>query len=192
MSQKVLFHSRTTRVFHWLFAASITVLIISGLYIHYPVDLGKFFNMGTAVALQKSFGIFASALFFAWVYYQIVTQAYKDIIFKFRDIADFKGLLKYYLFIEKKPPLYGKYNSGQRIMYTSWFFVFLFMFVTGMISYSAGFGNVLPVPVGLQKVKFYHFLGALWFMATIPVHVYLVLTEDPAKLQAMFTGWLKK
>lgn len=192
MSQKVLFHSRTTRVFHWLFAGSMIMLLITGLYIHHPVDLGTFYNMGTAVVLQKFFGVVASTLVFSWVYYQIVTQAYKDIAFKFRDAADFMGLLKYYLFMEDKPPVYGKYNAGQRIMYTSWFFVFLFMFVTGLVLYWTDVGNLPQVPVSLQKVRFYHFLAALWFMGTIPVHIYLVLTEDPAKLQAMFTGWLKK
>jgi Ni/Fe-hydrogenase 1 B-type cytochrome subunit len=192
MSDQVLVHSRITRVFHWLFAVGVTLLIFSGLYIHYPADLGRFYNMGTNVAIQKVAGVFTSGIFFSWVYYQILTQAYKDIVFKVRDIVDFKGLLKYYLFMEKKPPGYGKYNAGQKMIFTSWFIVFIFMFITGLVLYYADLGYFHQAPVEYQKVRFYHFLGALWFMATVPVHIYLVLTEDPAKLQAMFTGWLKK
>ena len=148
--------------------------------------------MGTNILIQTSVGFLAAGLFISWVYFNIVTQAYQDILFRWRDLRDFKGLMKYYLFIEKKPPVHGKYNSGQRLIFTSWFIVFIFMLLTGLLLYSTSHGLVLPVPVIDQKVRFYHFLGALWFVGTVPLHIYLVLTEDPAKFQAMITGWIKK
>lgn len=192
MVHKVLIQSRFTRAFHWLFALSAIILLVSGFYIYNPVNLGDIFDMKINILLQTSIGFFASGIFFAWVYHHIVTQAYKDILVKRRDLADFVGLMKYYLFIEKKTPVHGKYNAGQRIIYTSWILAFLFMFMTGLFLYSANFGYILPFEVIIQKIRFYHFLGALWFLGTIPVHIYLVLIEDPAKLQAIFTGWVKK
>lgn len=192
MSDKVLIQSRLTRIFHWAFTFCVIILLISGLYIHNPVDLGNKFDMQLNILLQTSFGFLAAGIFTVWVYHHIMTQAYKDILVKRRDAAELVGLLKYYFFVEKKPPVHGKYNSGQRIIFTSWIFFFIFIFVTGLILYLINFGNILPVPVLIQKVRFYHFLGAVWFLVTIPVHIYLALTEDPAKLQAIFTGWVKK
>ncbi len=192
MGGKVLIQSWLNRTFHWLFSLTVMLLIVSGFYVHRPVSLGPTYSMGLNILIQTAVGFFASGVFFGWVYYHLATQSYRDIWFKFRDIGDFQGLLKYYFFIEKKPPQHGKYNSGQRLIYTSWFFAFIFMFLTGLILYSANFGNVQPFPVIFQKVLFYHFLGALWFLGTVPLHIYLVFTEDPARLQAMFSGWVKK
>lgn len=192
MSDKVLVQSRLTRIFHWSFAFCVTILLISGFYIHNPVDLGNKYDMGMNILLQTSFGFLATGIFAAWVYHHIMTQAYKDILVKNRDAADLVGLLKFYLFMEKKPPGHGKYNAGQRIIYSSWIFFFIFMFVSGLVLYLINFGNIIPVPVLIQKVRFYHFFGAIWFLCTVLIHIYLVFTEDPAKLQSIFTGWVKK
>lgn len=192
MDKKILVHSRIIRICHWLFAFSVILLITSGLYSHYPVKFGNFYDMKTNVFIQIAVAFFATGVFTVWVYYNLMTEAYKDLWFKPRDIIDFKGLLKYYLFIEKNPPYYGKYNAGQRIIFSSWVLVFIFMALTGIILYMVNFGYILPFAVMLQKLRFYHFLGALWFVGTVPLHIYLVITEDPAKLQAIFTGWIKK
>lgn len=192
MSDKALIQSRLTRIFHWAYAFSVIILLISGYYIHQPVDLGNAYDMKTAILLQTSFGFLAAGIFIAWVYHHAVTQAYKEILVKRRDAADLVGLLKYYFFMEKKSPVHGKYNAGQRIIFSSWIFFFILMFVTGLFLYLVNFGNIIPFPVLIQKMRFYHFFGALWFLCTVPVHIYLVFTEDPAKLQAMFTGWVKK
>jgi len=192
MEDKVLIQSRPNRIFHWLFTGSVILLIVSGFYISNPVSLGHVYDMDANILIQSAAAFFASGVFLAWVYHHITTRAYKDMWFRRRDVADLKGLLKYYFFMEEKPPVHGKYNSGQRLIYTSWFFAFIFMFLTGLVLYSANFGYVLPFPVVIQKIRFYHFLGALWWLGTVPLHIYLSFTEDPAKLQAIFTGWVKK
>lgn len=192
MASKIMIHSRIDRICHWLSVLVISFLLISGFYIHSPVNLGKVYNMGLNIFLQTTGGFIATGIFVVWVYYKIITQSYKDIWFRKRDITDMKGLLKYYLFMEKKSPGHGKYNAGQRIVYTSWFFMFAFMAISGFILYSANYGYVLPIPVIIEKVRFYHFLGACYFLGTILLHIYLSVIEDPAKLQAIFTGWVRK
>ena len=192
MEEKVYIQSLPNRLFHWSSFVMVTMLLISGFYISHPVNLGDAYDLDIAVFVQTAAAFLQSGIFFAWVYHHMVTGAYQDIRFRWRDAADFRGLLKYYFFMEKKPPVHGKYNAGQRLVYTSWFFVFIFLFLTGLILYSVNFGYVLRFAVAIQKVRYYHFLGALWFLGTVPVHIYLVLTEDPAKLQAMFTGWVRR
>ncbi len=192
MEDKVLIQSWLNRVFHWLFAFGVILLITSGFYIYRPITLENIYDMGNNLLIHSTVAFFTSGVFFTWVYHHIITQSYRDVLFRLKDITDFKGLLKYYLFIETKAPVHGKYNAGQKFIYTSWFFAFIFMFITGIILYMANFGNILPFPVLLQKVRLLHFIGALWFLGTVPVHIYLAFTEDPAKLQAIFTGWVRK
>lgn len=192
MSKKMLVQSLLTRIFHWSFAFCVILLLISGFNIHDPFRAGGFYEMKMNIFLQTVLGFIATGIFAFWIYHHIVTQAYKDILIRRRDLKDFVGLLKYYLFIEKKSPAHGKYNAGQRFVYSSWIVSFFFMSLTGIILHSSNFGNVIPFPITLQKVRFYHFLVSWWFLATVPLHIYLVLTEDPAKLQSIFTGWVKK
>jgi len=45
---------------------------------------------------------------------------------------------------------------------------------------------------GLNTLRSIHFLVAAFFAGTIPFHLYLVFSEDPAKLQAIFTGYVQK
>lgn len=190
MTEKVLRQSRWNRLFHWLFAFSIIMLLITGLSTFWFISIGEV--TGIRVMVHRSVGFFASGLFCGWVYYHLVTQLYRDVWFRTCEIPGFKGLLKYYFFIQTKLPPYGKYNPGQKLVYTGWFFGFILQFVTGIILFTAGMGNILPFPVLMQKMRFYHFAGALWFLGTIPLHIYLAVTEDPGKLQAMLTGWVRK
>ncbi len=192
MKDKALIQSRSNRIFHWLFAVTVVLLLMSGFYLHRPVNLGAVYNMKAGLLIHPVVGFLATGVFLAWVYQHLITRSYQDVWFRLRDGAELKGLLKYYLFMKKKTPAHGRYNAGQKFVYTSWFIVFSFMFLTGIVLYLANFGIVLPFPVLLQKVRFYHYLGALWFLGTVPLHIYLAFTEDPAKLQAMFTGWVSK
>ena len=192
MADKIYIQSRLNRTFHWITVVNVILLLTSGFYIHNPVDLGNTYSMDVNVLIQTVTAFLQSGIVAAWVYYKLVTGSDKDIVFRTRDINDLKGLLKYYFFVENKPPVHGKYNAGQRLVFTSWFIVFLFMFLTGLLIYSVNFGYMVPFPIIMQKIRFYHYLGALWFLGTVPVHIYLVFTEDPAKLQAMFTGWVRK
>lgn len=189
--KEIMIHSRFDRICHWLMVILVSVLLLSGYYIHTPGRLGKIYDMGLNIMIQSIFGFLATGVFSLWMYKKIVTQSYKDVLFRKRDIFDLKGLLKYYLFMENKPPVHGKYNAGQKLVYTSWFFVFIIMSITGLILYSVNFGYILPLQVNVQKIRFYHFIAACYFMGTIPLHIYLSVTEDPAKLQAIFTGWVK-
>jgi Ni/Fe-hydrogenase 1 B-type cytochrome subunit len=191
VEEKVLIQPIISRLFHWMFALCVILLLLTGFYIHGPVNLGQIFNMGKSIMLHSMIALVAIGLFLSRVYYYLITRSYRDIWFKFKDIDGLKGLIKYFLFIKKKPPLYEKYNSGQKLVYTSWLFAFIFMMISGSILYAVNFGNIVPFMITPQKARFYHFIGALYFLGTVFLHIYLVMTEDLAKLQAMLTGWVR-
>lgn len=188
---KVLIHSRASRLLHWSFAVVITLLILSSFYIHRPQVLGPLFNMGKNLFVHRSMAYAAMGIFTAWVYYMIATGDYRNIWFRLADVRQIPAFLKYNLFLEQKLPPHGKYNVGQKIIYTSWFFVFIFQAVTGLLLQFPAWTGYVP-PLTLQPIRYYHFLVALYFTATVMLHLYMAMTEDPARLQAIFTGWVKK
>lgn len=191
MKDKVLVHSRASRLFHWSFALSVILLMLSGFLIHRPLDLGRLFNIGKAVFYQQVAAYTAMGIFTAWVYYMIVTGDYRNLLFRFRDVREFPAFFKYTLFLEQKLPPHAKYNVGQKLIFTNWFIAFIFQAVTGLFFLRPAWANYVP-PLTLQHMRYYHFLVALYFMVTVAVHIYLAVTEDPARFQAMFSGWVKK
>lgn len=191
LKDKVLIHSRASLFFHWAFAVVITLLLLSSFYIHRPLVLGPLFNMGKNLFVHRTMAYTAMGIFTGWTYYIIVTGDYRNLLFRFRDIREFPAFFRYNLFLEQKLPPHGKYNVGQKLIYSGWFFAFVFLAVTGLFLQFPAWANYVP-PLTLQQIRYYHFLVALYFLATIPLHVYLAVTEDPARLQAIFTGWVKK
>lgn len=189
--QKVLIQPRFIRILHWLLAGSFVILTVTGLYIHNPIISAPYLNMTSAILLQQTVGFIAAGLVTLRLYYGFTTGDYKNLLFRLSDFKQFVGLMKFYLFIERQEPPHEKYNAGQKLIFTLWFFVFIFQFYSGMLLYFPGFTTQYTFLGLLQNLRFYHYLGALWFLATLPVHVYLVLTGDPGRLQAIFTGWAR-
>ncbi|MHB8170412.1 MAG: cytochrome b/b6 domain-containing protein [Thermincolia bacterium] len=181
------------RFFHWSFAATIIVLIYTGLYNHYPINILGFADMGNIRIIKYMVSYVALFLLIARIYYGIVTRDIDHIIFNRQDLKDLPGFFRYYFFLAPKEPPHAKYNPGQKLIFTSWILIFGFSAITGFILYDHGyFGWLLPMFGGLQYLRFLHYLVFLYFLATTMLHVYLAVSEDPAKLQAMFTGHMRR
>ena len=181
------------RVFHWLFAAALVVIMYTGLYIHYPVNILGFVDMRRAQMGMYTTVYIALFLLVARVYYGIMTRDIRNILLNREDIQNLPGFFKFYFFLAEKEPPHAKYNPGQKLIFTSWLLAFGFQAITGFILYDTGrLGWLLPCFGGLQNLKYLHYLVFLYFVATTMVHVYLALSEDPAKLQAMFTGHMRR
>jgi len=188
-----MLHPLLIRIYHWLLAASVVVIIFTSLYTHNPVKILAFMDMGGARMVKFIFSYIAFFLMIARVYYGIVTRDLDHILFNRQDLKDLPGFLKFYFFMSEKEPPHAKYNPGQKLIFTSWLLVFGFAALTGFILYDhSRFGRLLPFFGGLQYLRFLHYLVFLYFVATTMLHVYLAVTEDPAKLQAMFTGHMRR
>lgn len=190
LQDKVLIHSRASRLFHWSFALSAILLILTGFYNHRPFYLGPVVYRGITHTLHIS-GYLSMGIFTAWIYYMIVTGDYRHLLLRLRDLREFPVLIKYNLFLEQKLPPHAKYNVGQKLIYTGWFFAFVIEAVTGLFMEFPGWIKHIP-PLTMQQIRYYHFVVGLYFVVTVPLHVYLAVTEDPARFQAIFTGWVKK
>lgn len=189
---KLLLHPLPVRIFHWTMFSCIVVLLSSGLYIHDPP---AWMNLPMA-GVRKLHGIFAVLLtvnLFGQIYYYIVTTKFTEVLLLPRDWPNMRSFLRYYLFITEHHPNFGRYNPGQKWLFTSWGLCIIAAIITGagllFPNETTGLQKLLG---GLAAMRLIQFAIAMFFLATIPLHLYLVFTEEPAKLQAMFTGWLRK
>lgn len=190
---RVLFQPLPVRILHWSFCLSVTVLTATGLYISYPLSLGPWFTMRDARFLHREFAFVSLAVVAIRLYYAFATGDYLNFAFCRGDGARAVQMLRYLLFLRESPPRLDKYNVFQKLLFLSWLVVYLLEAAVGAILMSPPTYVGLLRPVGgAQGARFLAYLGALWFLLTVPGHVYLAVTEDPGKLQAIFSGELRE
>lgn len=189
---KLLLHPLPVRIFHWTMFTAVIILLATGLYMSGPP---AWLNLPLSL-IRKLHGSFAVLLILTLagqVYYYVYTGKYTEILLLPGDWVNLRSFLRYYLFITDGHPNFGRYNPGQKALFTAWGLAVLAVTVTGPILLfpddTTGLQRILG---GLATLRGFHFFVAAFFAATIPFHLYLVFTEDPAKLQAIFTGYLQK
>ncbi len=189
---KLLLHPLPVRIFHWTMVACVTTLLLTGLYFHsppawllLPVNLLRELHGAAAAVLIVNFA--------GQIYYYVYTGKFTEIVFLPRDWANMRSFLRYFLFVTEHHPNFGRYNPGQKALFTAWWLAITAAAVTGAAQMfpddAVGLQRLLG---GLNACRSVHFLVAAFFVATIPFHLALVFTEDPAKLQAIFTGYVQK
>lgn len=192
--KKILHQPLAVRIFHWLFVAAIALKIITGLFISFGFTIQPLMlDFRTVRLIHITTGMAAVYLLVFRVYYAFFTRDYKNFSFSTKDVTSFIELIKYYLFIRKKPPLFNnKYNTGQKLVYLSWLLLVIYLTITGFILlYKEPLSPLARVLGGYQFIRLSKLIGTVYFAASVMVHIYLVLTEDPARLQSMFFGWLR-
>ena len=186
------FQTIWVRIFHWGFAVTLTVVLLTSLELHKPASFLAL-NYGRVLEVHLICVWFAMG-FLAIRIADAIIRRDDSLLPKWREIKLFPKLLAYYLFLRPFPPPSKKYNSGQLIIYFSWLLVFLFASLLGFTSYWQGEHLiwVWRLVGGFQILRWIKFTASIYFLATIPVHVYLSLTEDISRLQAMITGYERK
>lgn len=177
------------RIFHWGFALSMVMIVLTGFELHSPFTFLAF-NYGNVFVVHMTFAWLA----LGFVSLRIVDAFIrKDTSFipKLSDFRGFVGVLAYYFFLRDSLPPGEKYNSGQKFIFFSWFIVFAVATLLGIATYFMGeyLVWVWRLVGGWQIVRTVKFLAAVYFSATILVHIYLSFTEDLSRLQAMITGY---
>lgn len=180
------------RIFHWGFAISLITVILTGLQLHRPPSFLAL-NFSKVLLAHIVFSWFALG-FLAIRIIDALIRHDDSLIPKILDLKHFPQLMAYYFFLRSSPPPARKYNSGQLLIYFSWFVLFLLASFLGLTSYWQGEHLiwVWRLVGGFQVLRLTKFIISIYFLATIPVHIYLSLTEDISRLQAMITGYERK
>jgi len=193
---KVLQNTAAIRVFHWILVASLTTALLTGLQVSFAEPL--FLTMRTLRLIHMSGGFVAFAAVLYRIGYAFITGDYRNFSINFQDLKTFPHLIRYYLFLEKRPPkLRTKYNVGQKFVFFSWIICTFYLTFAGILLYNSYFSQsaynfhflqkMLP-PVYNRLLKYY---VTIYMLSTIMLHIYLAHTEDIAKSHSIFTGWIK-
>jgi len=190
IKQMELRHPLWIRLLHWSNMISITMLCLTGFYIHAPQSFRLFENMDNARTFHFAFAMLLIVGVVWRIYLGFATGDWKNIVYApIKDTKKLPSMIKYYTFLAKDHPFYGKYNPGQKAMYTSVFVLAIVMIITGFILYKpVTFASWAYFFGGYLVVRMIHYIITWIFVIMVLVHVYLDLAEGLPVLVSMFTG----
>lgn len=150
-------------------------------------------SYGTVRKTHTLAGIILIMNLLGQIYYYIFTGKYTEVLFMPRDFPNLRSFFRYALFITENHPNYGRYNPGQKVLFTAWGLVVLLSGFAALPYLFPEYESWLSRPFGgLIGVRIVFYAITMFFLTTIPLHLMLAFTEEPAKLQAMFSGYVKK
>jgi len=177
------------RFFHWGFALSLTGIILTGFVLHKPLPFLAV-PYSKVYVFHVSFGWLATA-FFVFRLADMLLRGDKTLIMTWQDFKQLPKIFAYYFYLRPNLPPHGKYNSGQKLIFATWFLLFPFLVFISLSSYWMGerLDWVIKLIGGLQYLRMIKYISAIYFTATILLHIYLNLTENLSRLQSMITGY---
>jgi len=198
-TEDVYMYTLYERFWHWLQAVAITILLVTGLEIHFSAV--QLFGYVLAVRVHNivSFIVVANAVFAA--FYHLASGEIRQYLpqpvgFFGQGISQ----AKYYLSgiflghphpFEKRPD--KKLNPLQQVTYLSILNILLpIQIVTGLLIWGAQRWEAVDATLGgLTLLAPIHALGAWMFAAFLLLHVYLTTTglTPTANIGAMLHGW---
>ena len=197
---RVVIYSAFERVWHWLQALTILLLLATGLEIHAPGSL-RLFGFARATTVHEALAVFTIANAFLSLFYHLATGAIRQFIPRPRDFFSLAiAQVVYYtrgIFAGAPHPFAhqvgSKLNVLQQVTYLGVLNLVLPLQVaTGILMWKAQeWAGLVDRLGGLHAVATVHVLCAWAFAAFVVMHVYLTTTgRTPlAHVRAMILGW---
>lgn len=197
--EKILLHPLPERIWHWLQALCIVVLILSGIVLHWPETLPGWFD--TMVTVHNWFGWGAVIAFLFWLVYNLASGRITHYLPKKGEIPT--GIIKQakfygYGIFKHEPHPYApsednKFNPLQKIAYLK-FQVFLFpiLLISGLLyMYPETFSGVIGTIGGIKVLGLIHYILGALFAAFLMAHLYLATTGETVgeNFKAIITGY---
>lgn len=177
-------------------------MVLSGLRIYNASPLFSFtippqLTLGGWLAGARQWHFFAMWLFFingfSWVLYNIVTRHGRGTtLFSKSDVPGVLPMIKYYLRLRRDHPPSKKYNSLQKLAYTTIPLVALGSVLSGAAIYwPVQFSWITSLFGNYDAARVWHFI----FMAALVVffagHIFMVTISGWSNFVSMITGWKK-
>lgn len=185
------------RIFHWVNAIAIVILMITGIYIgrpfadaSIPEEAYHSFLMGWAryIHFYTAF-VFTANLLYRWYWSFKGNEYAKSNPLKLQFWKEVWEAVKFYLFLPNKKKHYIGHNKLAELSY--WIFIGLgsvIMVITGFFLYFepqfestfAGWFSYLGILFGGDSftIRSWHHLVAWGFMIFMVIHIYLAFRED--------------
>ena len=197
---RVYIYRRYVRLWHWVQAAAVFALMLSGLVIHNP-GTGAAARFHTAVTVHHSAALLLFANGALGLFFYITTGEIRQLLPRIHGFVEaVLAQVRYYTYgifhgeeypFEKTPA--QRLNMLQRITYLTVMVVLLpVQVMTGALLWVAGHqAEALYPGMSLATLSVVHTLAAWLFTAFLIMHIYLTTTgRTPlANIQTMITGW---
>ena len=215
--ERVITHSTVyvyqapVRLWHWINAASIVVLVVTGYLIASPLpsvpgEASSNFLMGNVRFAHFAAGQILAVGFLLRIYWAFVGNSHARQIFlvPFWRTSYWSEVLheiRWYLFLNRKPKKYIGHNPlAQMAMFFMFTLTTIFMICTGFALYSEGagrdswqaklFGWVFSIWPNSQDVHTFHHLGMWVIVIFVMVHIYAAVREDIVSRQSMISSMI--
>ncbi len=186
--RRIFLYSRFERINHWLQAALVLTLLVTGFEVH-----GSYSLLGYENAFHThNFCAWAWLVLFIFdLFYLAVTGEWRQYAPTYRKLWDVAHYYMVGIFRGEKHPVpkseRAKHNPLQRLTYLGVVTVLIpFQMATGFVYY---YYNELNPSLGF--VAALHTIGAFAFLIFLIVHVYMTTTGHTVfcHIKAMCTGW---
>ncbi|MCG8684449.1 MAG: cytochrome b/b6 domain-containing protein [Desulfobacterales bacterium] len=187
---KVYLYTRFERLWHWLQALMIIILLITGFEVH-----GTYTLMGfkTAVTVHNFVGLSWLILFAFFAFWLFTTGEWKQYIPTTKKLLDVVLYYAFGIFKGQEHPVQkskgAKHNPLQRIAYLGISAMLLpVQMVTGLLYYLY---NVIPGGIDLSILAVAHTLVAFLLVNFLIIHLYMTTTGHSlfSHIAGMITGW---
>jgi thiosulfate reductase cytochrome b subunit len=184
--EKILLHPLLERIWHWVQALCIVMLIITGAILHWPEKFHGWFQW--AVKVHNWFGVILIVAFLVWLIYNLVTGRIRHYIPRKGEIpggmitqAKFYG----YGIFKHEPHPYAptednKFNPLQKIAYLQFQVLLMpLLLITGVLyMYPECFKGIINAIGGTAVLGVLHLILAGLFAAFLVAHLYLATTGE--------------
>lgn len=198
--RRVYMYSTYERVWHWLMAGSVVVLLVSGIAVHTGGQLGLP-ALPVAVRLHESFAVVMMVNAFLALFYHLASSAIRQLVPERRGlVGQVTAQARYYLVdIFRGGPhptpksLDRKLNPLQQLTYLGLLNVlFPHQIGTGILIWGVSRWPDFAASIGgLTVVAPLHVLGSWLLLSFFVMHVYLTTTGRTvlSNVRAMVDGW---
>jgi cytochrome b subunit of formate dehydrogenase len=187
MSDRIQRHAAIDRAFHWVMAASMFALLITG----FAPKLGLEFDW---ILIHWVAGLLLTFIVLAHVVRALFWQGFKSMWFSARDIETARALTS-----ARAEPKPGKYSLAQRLMHHAVTVFSLAVIATGVVMLAKIDGPLWTRDPYLLSAEIWgllyvvHGLAGLFFVSLIVLHIYFaVRPEKLFYLRAMVFGWITR
>ncbi len=194
--KKVYLYTRFERLWHWIQAILIFMLLLTGFEIHGTYSL---FGYKKAISIHNFCGITWIVLFIFFVFWLFVTGEWKQYKPTTKKMLDVILFYSFGIFKGREHPFHKsreqKHNPLQRIVYLILASIFLpIQIISGIYYYfyhSWPKLGSLAIFSSLSPVAFIHTLFAFIILQFIIIHVYMTTTGSSIfeHIKSMITGW---
>ncbi|MBK1635112.1 Ni/Fe-hydrogenase, b-type cytochrome subunit [Rhodovulum adriaticum] len=215
MQAAVYVYEAPVRIWHWVNAAAITVLIVTGYLIGSPpptmeiAEATHQFYFGYIRFAHFAAGMILTVAFLGRIYFAFIGNRHSRQLFylpvwRLRWWRELLFEARWYAFLEKEPKKYIGHNPlAHFAMFTFITLGMTFMIITGFALYAEGagqdsiyyalFGWVIEMVQNTQRLHTLHHLG-MWAITIFAIiHIYAAIREDIMSRQSMITtiisGW---